>query len=233
MKDSTRRTLRTAVWGTLAFAAMLPGILEVAAVDVSTLPWLAGVVAATTGITRVMAAPQVEAFLQTYLPWLAKQAPDGRHELGRDESTTAGAPVDGGRAHPVLLAGLLLAALAVVCSVLLVADRADAKPRPVVHVDAIRVMQCGGVVEVAYGFERVNRWNQWVWLPDDGTATVELHHLGANAGPGGSWVKYPAASGGEGRLRIDVSAGIPFWDSARVTRGGYVSSPVLPVECAY
>lgn len=229
MKDSTRRTLRTAVWGTLAFLAMLPGVLELADVDTSALPWLAGIVAATTAITRVAAAPQVEVFLQTYVPWLAKAAPDGRHEAGRDEDQ----PADAGTVRGWLLIGVMaLLVIAAMAFVALLAGSAPAAahPRPVEHVAVNRVVDCRGVVTVAFSLERpVGR--VWEFVQDDGAAVVELHHLGAAAGPGGHWEAYPTASGGEGHLRVDVSAGVPYYDSVRVRHGGWTSSARLPEGC--
>jgi len=230
MKDSTRRTLRTAVWGVLAFLALLPGMLEVADVDTSALPWLAGIVATTTAITRVMAAPQVEAFLQTYVPWLAKTRPDGAHELGRDED----APADAGTVRGWLVIGVM--ALLVIASMVFVAmlagsaAPADAHMRPVEHVAVNRVTDCRGVLAVAFSLE-VLHGREWTFRQDDGAAVVEVHHLGAAAGPGGHWEAYPATSGGEGHLRVDTAAGLPFWDAVRVRHSGWTSSPAVAVEC--
>lgn len=64
-------TARTVAQGLLAFLVLLPFIVDASGVDPVGLPWLAGFLATAAAITRVMALPQVEAFLRRYLPFLA------------------------------------------------------------------------------------------------------------------------------------------------------------------
>ena len=110
------------------------------------------------------------------------------------------------------------------------APPADAHTRPVEHVAVNRVVDCRGVVAVAFSLE-VLHGREWTFRQDDGAAVVELHHLGAAAGPGGHWEAYPVTSGGEGHLRVDVSAGVPYYDSVRVRHAGWTSSARLPEGC--
>lgn len=65
-----RSTVRTLVQLALGLAPMLPLLVDAAGVD-DTLPAVAGALAISGGITRVMALPQVEVFLQRFVPWLA------------------------------------------------------------------------------------------------------------------------------------------------------------------
>ena len=70
-----RATVRTVLQALVAFAALAPVIA--AAVEEATGYDLDGVPLVVTGllvcaaVTRVMAAPAVEAFLRQYVPWLA------------------------------------------------------------------------------------------------------------------------------------------------------------------
>ncbi|QIS18524.1 hypothetical protein [Nocardia terpenica] len=66
---ATARTVLAAVTGLLA---MLPLIVDASGIPEST-PGLAGALAIAAGITRVLALPAVNAWLQTYLPWLAAE----------------------------------------------------------------------------------------------------------------------------------------------------------------
>lgn len=66
-----RATFRTAFAGVIGFAALLPFIVEATGLDPEVYPWLAGVLAIAAAVTRVMALPQVEAFLQRFVPFLA------------------------------------------------------------------------------------------------------------------------------------------------------------------
>jgi hypothetical protein len=65
-----KRTVRTALQVTLALAVMLPLLVQTVGLDPQ-LPWLAGVLAVAAAFARVMALPQVEAFLRRFAPWLA------------------------------------------------------------------------------------------------------------------------------------------------------------------
>lgn len=61
------RTLFQAVVG---FAAMWGVIVEALGVD-ETLPWVVASLAVTGAITRVMAIPAVNTWLERFVPWLA------------------------------------------------------------------------------------------------------------------------------------------------------------------
>ncbi|MFB8241985.1 hypothetical protein ACFC58_36170 [Kitasatospora purpeofusca] len=71
MKDSTRRTIRTAFALVLALAAGLPLLVETAGLP-STLPGLGTVLTVAAAVTRVMALPMVDAWLPS---WLRKTSP--------------------------------------------------------------------------------------------------------------------------------------------------------------
>lgn len=66
-----RRTVRTIFQALVGLAVMLPVLVSQTGLDPAQIPWLAGVLAIAALITRLMALPVVEAFLQRFLPWLA------------------------------------------------------------------------------------------------------------------------------------------------------------------
>jgi hypothetical protein len=66
-----RATLRTAFAGVIGFAALLPFIVEATGLEPEVYPWLAGMLAVAAAVTRVMALPQVEDFLQRFFPFLS------------------------------------------------------------------------------------------------------------------------------------------------------------------
>jgi len=69
-----RATFRTVFQGAIAFAAILPLILTSAGIAPV---GLAGILVLVAGaITRVMAVPAVEDFLEKYLPFLAAKPSD-------------------------------------------------------------------------------------------------------------------------------------------------------------
>lgn len=73
----TRRTLRTGFQALVAFAAITPAIYQAAtnnSPELATGAAAAGI-AVATGVTRIMALPGVEAFLQRFAPWLSANAP--------------------------------------------------------------------------------------------------------------------------------------------------------------
>ena len=154
--------------------------------------------------------------------------------LGRALPSNEGDRGDSGTAKTWLIAGwmtlIILGSLAIVAVQVASAPAADAHTRPVEHVSVNRVTNCMGVLSVAFSLE-VLRGRQWTFRQDDGGAVVEVHHLGSGAGPGGHWEAYRTTSGGEGHLRVDTSAGIPYWDSVRVRHAGWTSSPALPQAC--
>lgn len=69
VKHPNRASFRTLFQGTVALAAILPLILTTAGIPV--VGWAAILVGVATGITRVMALPGVEDFLEKYIPALA------------------------------------------------------------------------------------------------------------------------------------------------------------------
>lgn len=69
VKRPWRATFRTLVQGSIALATLLPYVLSNA--DLNPTGKVAQVLAVLTVVTRVMADPKVEAFLQKYVPWLA------------------------------------------------------------------------------------------------------------------------------------------------------------------
>lgn len=65
-----RSTIRTVFQLAVGLAPMLPLIVSAGGLD-ETAPAVAAALAISGGVTRVMALPQVESFLQTFVPWLA------------------------------------------------------------------------------------------------------------------------------------------------------------------
>lgn len=65
-----RATVRTVFQACVAFAAMWALVVEAAGLDPD-LVWVSASVTVTGAVTRVMALPQVEAFLRRFVPWLA------------------------------------------------------------------------------------------------------------------------------------------------------------------
>lgn len=78
MKDSTRRVVRTVVALLGSLAALLPVVVVTAGLDKvpALAPYVAGAVAVAAAVTRVLALPQVDAFLARFLPWLAAAESD-------------------------------------------------------------------------------------------------------------------------------------------------------------
>ncbi|MEV8324498.1 hypothetical protein [Kitasatospora sp. NPDC056731] len=74
MSDSARRTARTVFSVTLALAAGLPLLVRTAGLP-ETLPGLGAVLAVAAAITRVMALPQVNAWLPSWLQMTSPKAP--------------------------------------------------------------------------------------------------------------------------------------------------------------
>jgi hypothetical protein len=66
-----RATARTAFQALVAFAVLFPVLVETAGLDPAAFPWLAVPVAVAAGFARVMALPQVDAFLRRFLPFLS------------------------------------------------------------------------------------------------------------------------------------------------------------------
>lgn len=70
VRQPWRATLRTVFAVLVAVAAMLPLLVETSGLD-ETLPPVAGALAIAGAVTRVLALPQVEDFLERFAPWLA------------------------------------------------------------------------------------------------------------------------------------------------------------------
>ncbi|WP_330348182.1 hypothetical protein [Streptomyces sp. NBC_00582] len=66
MKDTSKRTLRTVVQTSLGIAAVLPAVVDASGIPAA-LPWVAGALAVSAGVTRVMALPGVQALLPGWL----------------------------------------------------------------------------------------------------------------------------------------------------------------------
>jgi hypothetical protein len=100
------------------------------------------------------------------------------------------------------------------------------------HIAVNRVTSnCDGWVLLAYSIEDLNG-QLWTPHPDDGaTVTPQTHFIGNGAGLQGQWGDLPAASGGEGVIRVDMR-GIPTHDRIlRVRRNGITSTPKPITEC--
>lgn len=75
----TRATIRTLFAAVVSFAAIFPTL-----VDAAHVPQAAGVAAAVAvagAVTRVLALPSVEVFLQTFVPWLSAAPADPAPEV--------------------------------------------------------------------------------------------------------------------------------------------------------
>lgn len=66
MKDSTKRSARTALQTSVGVAVMLPQIVAASGIPAS-LPWVAGSLAVAGGLARVMALPGVQGLLPGWL----------------------------------------------------------------------------------------------------------------------------------------------------------------------
>lgn len=73
VRSPWRATLRTAFQALIAIAVLLPIVADQLGLDEGSAPWVATALAIAAGVTRVMALPQVEAFLKRFAPWLAAE----------------------------------------------------------------------------------------------------------------------------------------------------------------
>jgi hypothetical protein len=64
-----RATIRTVVAGILALIPIAPVLVDY--LGVGAVPWVAGTLAVLATVTRVLAIPAVNGYVQEYLPWLA------------------------------------------------------------------------------------------------------------------------------------------------------------------
>lgn len=71
--NPVRTTIRTIFQMVVSLAAMWFLIVEALGIS-QTIPWVASSIAVAAAITRLMAVPQVNEWLSTYIPWLAPTA---------------------------------------------------------------------------------------------------------------------------------------------------------------
>lgn len=88
VQNSWRAVVRTIVQAVVGLAALIPFVLDaISSGDASSLGPGAAVALAVSGvITKVMALPQVEAFITRFIPWLAA---DKATVGGGDDSGTS------------------------------------------------------------------------------------------------------------------------------------------------
>lgn len=77
VKFPGRATARTTIAAVIGLLPILPTIAH--ELGIESIPWVAGTLAVTAAITRILATPAVEKLLQTYAPWLAADPRMGRH----------------------------------------------------------------------------------------------------------------------------------------------------------
>lgn len=85
-----RATTRTIFAAAVALLTLLPVIAATAGID--TVPAIAQVLLVAGAVTRVLALPGVEGFLESYLPWLAARpastGPSDRFDVFSDEEAS-------------------------------------------------------------------------------------------------------------------------------------------------
>ncbi|MER5308177.1 hypothetical protein ABT034_10360 [Streptomyces sp. NPDC002773] len=72
MSDAAQRTARTVLQSAVGIAVVLPAIVDASGLP-ATLPWVAGALAVSGALTRVMALDGVQQLLPTWL----RTTPDG------------------------------------------------------------------------------------------------------------------------------------------------------------
>lgn len=72
-----RAVARTTATAAIALLPILPKIADAA--DIDHIPIVVIILAIAAAITRVIAIPEVDDWLDTYLPWLAADPYQGRH----------------------------------------------------------------------------------------------------------------------------------------------------------
>lgn len=68
-----RSTIRTAFQALVAFCVLFPLLVQEAHLDPENFPWVAVPLAVAAAVARIMALPQVEAFLDRFIPFLAAE----------------------------------------------------------------------------------------------------------------------------------------------------------------
>lgn len=72
-----RATIRTVLTAALALIPILPSMAQAA--DIDEIPTIAAVLATAAGITRVLALPAVDQWLDKFIPWLSADPYEGKH----------------------------------------------------------------------------------------------------------------------------------------------------------
>lgn len=70
-----KKTIRTVFQTFIGLCALAPVIVSETGLEVKDIPWGIPLLAVAAGVTRVMAIPKVEAFLEARIPWLASSPP--------------------------------------------------------------------------------------------------------------------------------------------------------------
>lgn len=78
-----RATIRTTVSAALALIPVAYAVTD--EFGWSEIPWVASTLAACAAITRMLSIPEVELWLQTYVPWLAASEYQPKHAKENEE----------------------------------------------------------------------------------------------------------------------------------------------------
>ncbi|WJZ03470.1 hypothetical protein [Corynebacterium freiburgense] len=84
VKHPNRATIRTLVAAVIGIGPILPIIAK--ELGIESIPWVAATLATIATITRILAHPATEAWMKTYMPWLAAEPREkkGRHRDSAD-----------------------------------------------------------------------------------------------------------------------------------------------------
>ena len=77
VKHPNRATIRTIVAAIVGIAPILPIVAK--ELGIESIPWVAATLAIIASITRILAHPATEAWLKTYLPWMAAEPQEKKH----------------------------------------------------------------------------------------------------------------------------------------------------------
>lgn len=88
MSQAAKRTVRTVLQTAVGLLLLLPAIAGSAGLS-QTLPWLAGALAVSGGLARVMALPGVEAVLPSWLRATARPQQGAAAPAGADEDRSS------------------------------------------------------------------------------------------------------------------------------------------------
>lgn len=72
-----RSALRSAITGLIALIPLLPQIADAANID--EIPAVASFLAVSVAVSRVLALPGVDKWLDTFVPWLSAEGYTGKH----------------------------------------------------------------------------------------------------------------------------------------------------------